>query len=149
LVHLATALALRGEVVQATEVLQRAVPSSVPYFNPEATLVAFALAVLYDRDEQRSAAFHVLDQMQISLTQMYSSQLEQQLGKFRYTPGEDRHYYMGLFYESIGEYVEARAEFALYAAAGDTPWRARALDHIAAIDKQRRAGIKPNPIKTK
>src|SRR5690606_39242720 len=125
--------ALRGEVNTAADVLQRVVPSATHYFNPESTLVAFALAVLYDRDEQRAAAYRVLDHMQVSLNQMYASQLEQQIAKFRFAPGEDKHYYLGLFYESLGEYIEARAEFALYAASGDAPWRGRALDHIAAI----------------
>ncbi len=151
LVYLATALSERGELAAATEVLSRVMPSSIPYFNPEAALVAFALAVLYDRDEQRAAAFTTLDKMQASLSQMYATQLQQQLVRFRFVPGEDQHYYLALFYESLGEYIEARAEWALYAASGDTPWRARALDHIAAIDAQRRANptIKPTQLKTK
>ncbi len=149
LVYLATALAQRGEIYAATEVLQRVVPSSIPYFNPEAAMVAFSLAVLYDRDEQRGNAFTVLDRMQSSLTQMYPTQLQQQLSRFKFIPGEDQHYYLALFYESMGEYIEARAEWSLYAASGETPWRARALDHIAAIDAQRRANptIKPTQIK--
>jgi tetratricopeptide (TPR) repeat protein len=151
LVYLATALAERGEITAATEVLSRVMPSSIPYFNPEAALVAFSLAVLYDRDEQRAAAFTTLDKMQASLAQMYTTQLQQQLVRFRFVPGEDQHYYLALFYESLGEYIEARAEWALYAASGDTPWRARALDHIAAIDAQRRANptIKPTQVKSK
>ncbi len=40
-------------------------------------------------------------------------------------------------------YVEARAEWALYAAPGGPPYRRRALDHIAAIDAQRREAAKP------
>jgi tetratricopeptide (TPR) repeat protein len=149
LVYLATALADRGEITAAADVLDRAVPSSIPYFNPDAAMVAFALAVLYDRDEQRAAAFTVLDRMQASLNQMYTTQLQQQLSRFAFIPGEDRHYYLALFYESVGEYVEARAAWSLYAASGASPWRARALDHIAAIDAQRRANptIKPTQIK--
>jgi hypothetical protein len=148
-VYLSTALAARGEIVPAIEALQRSIPTSMGYFNPEATLISFALAVLYDRDEQRGAAYHVLDQMQGNLNTMYTTQLEPQLTKFRFVPAEDKHYYLALFYESIGHYIEARAEWAHYAAAGDTPWRGRALDHISAIDKQRRAnpGIKPNNLK--
>ena len=57
----------------------------------------------------------------------------------RFAPAEDRHYFYGLLYESAGNYVEARAEWALYAASGESPWRARALDHIHAIDAQRTA----------
>lgn len=150
-IYLATALADRGEITAATEVLDRVVPSSIPFFNPDAAMVAFALAVLYDRDEQRAAAFTVLDRMQTSIGQMYTSQLQQQLSRFAFIPGEDRHYYLALFYESIGEYIEARAEWSLYAASGDSPWRARALEHIAEIDAQRRANptIKPTQVKTK
>ena len=149
LIYLSTALAQRGEMIAATEVLDRVMPSSIPYFNPEASMVAFSLAVLYDRDEQRGNAFTVLDRMQGSLNTMYTSQLSQQLARFDFIPGEDQHYYLALFYESVGEYIEARAEWALYAASGDTPWRARALDHIAAIDGQRRANptIKPTQIR--
>jgi len=149
LVYLATALADRGEVLAATEVLQRVVPSNIPYFNPDAAMVAFSLAVLYDRDEQRGNAFTVLDRMQTSLNQMYTTQLQQTLVKFRYVPGEDQHYYLALFYESIGEYIEARTEWALYAASGDSPWRARALDHIVAIDAQRRANPTARPTQIK
>jgi hypothetical protein len=57
----------------------------------------------------------------------------------RLAPAEDQHYYLGLLYESVGSYPEARAEWALYAEVPDLPYRARALDHIAAIDAQRRA----------
>jgi hypothetical protein len=112
-------------------------------------MVAFALAVLYDRDEQRANAFTVLDQMQASLNSLYTAQVQQQLNRFAFVPGEDQHYYLALFYESMGEYTEARAEWSLYAASGDTPWRARALSHIAEIDAQRRANptIKPTQIK--
>lgn len=149
LVYLATALADRGEVSAATDVLDRVVPSSIPYYNHDAAMVAFSLAVLYDRDEQRAAAFNVLDRLQASLTQMYTMQLQQQLARFAFIPAEDRHYYLGLFYESIGEYIEARAEWSLYAASGDSPWRARAVAHIAEIDAQRRANptIKPTQVK--
>ncbi len=151
LIYLATALELRGEVGPASDVLQRVVPASIPYFNDDVALAAFSLAVVYDRDEQRGAAFTVLDHMQGSLNQMYASRLQQHLAKFRFVPAEDSHYYMGLFYESVGDYIEARTEWALYAASGDTPWRARALDHITAIDIQRRANpaAKPTQIKTK
>lgn len=149
LVYLATALADRGEITQATEVLQRVAPASVAYFQEDAALAMFALAVIYDRDEQRANAFTALDHLQGSLNQMYATRLQQNLGRFRFVPAEDYHYFMGLFYESLGEYIEARAEWALYAASGDTQWRTRALDHIAAIDKQRRANptIKPTLIK--
>ncbi|HSN30016.1 MAG TPA: hypothetical protein VLT45_27200, partial [Kofleriaceae bacterium] len=61
------------------------------------------------------------------------------LAQMRFAPAEDQHYYQGLLYEAVGSYTEARAEWALYAAGGDLPYRGRALDHIAAIDALRRS----------
>lgn len=149
LIYLASALSQRGEIIAATEVLDRAMPAQLQYYNPEAALVAFSLAVLYDRDEQRSNAFNTLDRMQGNLNSMYTTQLQQQLSKFEFVPAEDQHYYLGLFYESLGEYTEARASWLTYAASGESPWRRRALDHVEAIDAQRRANptIKPTQIK--
>jgi len=151
LIYLATALAERGDVTPAIEVLRHLIPTSIPYFNDDIALVAFSLAVLYDRDEQRGAAFDVLDHMQANLNQMYALKLQQRLGRFRFVPAIDRHYYLALFYESLGEYTEARAEWALYAASGDSPWRGRAIDHMAEIDAQRRRdpAARPTQVKTK
>lgn len=144
-VHLANALAARGEVGKALDTLHNALPPTAFGYQPDAALVAFALAVLYDRDEQLAAAFEILDRMQASLQQGYAMVLHNELAKLRYAPAEDEHYYLALFYESLGHYVEARAQWALYAASGESPWRARALAHIAAIDHQRRTSptVKP------
>ncbi|MBL0212599.1 MAG: tetratricopeptide repeat protein [Myxococcales bacterium] len=140
LVQLANALASRGEVTQAIEVLQNVLPTAGPgYYSQELSLVSFTLAVVLDRDEQRSAAFEVLDKMKTSLQQQFGTQLQNVLAMTRYSPAEDQHYYLGLLYEALDQYPEARTEWALYAASGDTPWRARALDHLHAIDAQRRA----------
>lgn len=145
LVHLANALSARGEMVAAIDVLQNALPTQTlgSHYAPDMTLVAFSLAVIYDRDEQRAAAFEMLDHMQHTLTTQYSQQVQNELVKLRFAPAEDEHYYRALLYESLHNYVEARAQWALYAASGDAQWRRRALDHIAAIDKQR----KLNPAK--
>ncbi|MEJ7597644.1 MAG: tetratricopeptide repeat protein [Kofleriaceae bacterium] len=146
LVHLANALALRGEMIPAIETLSNALPShALGYYQEDVTLASFALAVIYDRDEQRGAAFDVLANLQTTLQQQYANQLQIQLAKMRFAPAEDQHYYQALLYESQGHYIEARAEWALYAASGDTPWRPRALGHIAAIDAQRRTlrGVRP------
>jgi hypothetical protein len=101
--------------------------------------VAFALAVQYDRDEQHGAAFEVLDRMQTVLQGQMGALVQTALASMRFAPAEDQHYYLGLLYEAVGSYSEARAEWALYAAAPGLPYRGRALDHIAAIDNQRRA----------
>jgi hypothetical protein len=50
-------------------------------------------------------------------------------------PAYDQHYYWALFYESQGYFSEARTEWLLYAQAEGAPFRGRALDHVAAIDK--------------
>ena len=144
--QLANALASRGEVTAAVEVLQAALPVATSYYSHEVSLLSFTLAVVYDRDEQRGAAFDVLDKMKSTLQQQFGPQLQNVLAGTRFSPAEDQHYYLGLLYESVDQLTEARAEFALYAASGDTPWRGRALDHVRAIDALRRA-TKPKPVK--
>lgn len=140
LVHLANALAARGDVPGAIDVLVNAMPSGTHgYYSSELTLVTFTLGMIYDRDEQRAAAFEVLDRMKTALSTQFGQQVQTALATLRYAPAEDQHYYLGLLYEIQGQYVEARAEFATYAASGDTPWRGRALQHVHAMDAQRRA----------
>ncbi|MDB4961686.1 MAG: Tetratricopeptide 2 repeat protein [Myxococcales bacterium] len=140
LVHLANALAARGEITAAVDTLINAMPAqNTSYYSQELTLAAFTLAVILDRDEQRSAAFEVLDRMKATLQTSFGPQVQNVLATLRYAPAEDQHYYQGLLYEVMDQYVEARAAFALYAASGDPPWKGRALDHVRAIDAQRRA----------
>jgi hypothetical protein len=144
IVHLATALAARGEVAAAIHAIAAALPERpIGQVSHEATILTFALAVLYDRDEQRSSAFEVLDHLQSTLTSQYQAEVQLELARMRFLPPEDLHYYRALLYESLDRYVEARAEWALYAAAGRPTYRGRALDHIAAIDAQRRASPGP------
>ena len=148
IVHLATALAARGQMPDAIDTLANALPSRAPsYFNDPMTLVSFALAVHYDRDEQRGAAFEVLDKMQSTLQQELGQYTQRALAAMRFAPPEDAYYYNALLYEALGNYTEARAEWALYAAIPDAPWRRRALDHVQAIDAQRsaRPGAAPTP----
>ena len=150
-VHLSNALAMRGQMTEAIDVLANQIPASIQYYPNELTLVSFALAVQYDRDEQRGAAFDVLDRMQNTLQGQLGAMVQNVLAGMRFAPAEDRHYYYGLLYEAAGHYTEARAEWALYAAAGDLPYRRRALQHIDAIDALRRApstdGIGTRPIR--
>lgn len=138
-VHLSHALAARGQMTEAIDVLANNIPPSVQYYPNELTLVSFALAVQYDRDEQRGAAFDTLDKMQNVLQGQLGAMVQNVLAGMRFAPAEDRHYYYGLLYEAEGHYTEARAEWALYAAAGELPYRKRALEHIDAIDALRRA----------
>ena len=146
LVHLSNALALQGESADAIDVLANALPGSTQYYTNDMTLVAFALAVAYDRDARTSEAFEVLDRLKSQQVQGYVPQVQLVLAQMRFAPPEDRHYYQAFLYESFDAYVEARAEWATYAASGDLPWRDRALEHVAAIDKLRRA--KPGPIQS-
>jgi tetratricopeptide (TPR) repeat protein len=140
LVHLANALAARGEVTAAVDTLTNAMPAqNMSFYSQELTLASFTLAVIFDRDEQRSAAFDVLDRMKTTLQTSFGPQVQNVLATVRFAPAEDQHYYEGLLYEAMDQYVEARAAFALYAASGDPPWRGRALDHVRAIDAKRRA----------
>jgi hypothetical protein len=139
LVHLSHALAARGQMSEAIDVLANSVPPQLQYYANEMTLINFALAVQYDRDDQRGAAYDVLDRMQNVLQGQLGAMVQNALGALRFAPAEDRHYYYGLLYEAGGHYTEARAEWALYAAAGNLPYRRRALEHIKAIDSLRRA----------
>lgn len=146
-VHLATALAAHGKMSDAIDLLVNALPEKGNYppdLDP-VTLVSFALAVHYDRDEQRAAAFDVLDTMQRSFQQELGPRAQRALAGLRFAPPEDQYYYRALLYEALGDYTEARAEWALYASVTDAPWRRRALDHIRAIDAQRSAhsGVDP------
>jgi tetratricopeptide (TPR) repeat protein len=144
LVHLANALAASGDIAGAIDTLSNVVPQGVtPYYPQELTLATFALAVIYDRDEQRSAALEVLDRMRSTLQLQFGQQVQNALVTMRFAPAEDQHYYLALLYETLDEYVEARAEWALYAASGDALFRARALDHIRAIDSQHRTAPIP------
>jgi tetratricopeptide (TPR) repeat protein len=138
-VYLATALAARGQMASAIDLLVTAVPGHTSYYTDPVTLVSFALAVHYDRDEQTGAAFEVLDRMQATLQQELGPFIQRALALIRFAPPEDRDYYQALLYEALGATTEARAEWALYAQISDAPWRARALQHIRLLDTQHRA----------
>jgi hypothetical protein len=135
IVHLATVLAARGEVAAAIHTIAAALPERpLGHVSHETTALTFALAVLYDRDEQRTSAFQMLAHLQATLADQYQAEVQLELARMPFLPPEDLHYYRALLYESLDHYVEARAEWALYAAAGQPTYRGRALDHIAAID---------------
>ena len=110
-----------------------------------ALAVSFALAVFYDRDDQRSAAFEILDRMQTNLQPNFASQVQASLAMVRFEPAEDESYFDALLYESQGDYSEARAAWATYAASGGA-YRARALEHVAAIDAERKAHPGAHPV---
>jgi hypothetical protein len=124
----------------AIDVLSNALPSAAgSYFTDASTLVSFALAVHYDRDEQRGAAFEILDRMQAALQQELGQFVQRSFAELRFAPAEDEYYYQALLYEALGAYTEARAEWSLYAAVPDATWRHRALEHVRALDALRAA----------
>jgi tetratricopeptide (TPR) repeat protein len=146
-VHLATALAARGQMPDAIDVLNNALPPPAgSYYTDAITLVSFALAIHYDRDEQRGAAFEILDRMQAALQQELGPFVQRSFAELRFAPPEDEYYYQALLYEALGAYTEARAEWALYAAVPDAMWRHRALEHVRALDALRTPAAAPaNP----
>ncbi len=147
-IALSNALALRGRSREATDILLDSVPldfAASP--TTGGTMLELALAVRYDRIEQRSAAFETIDRISVAMQgQELLQYLDSALGSMRFAPPAEQHYYLGMVYEVSGFGMEARAEFALYAATAGTPYRKRALDHIAALDQaSRAAAIAPPP----
>jgi tetratricopeptide (TPR) repeat protein len=144
LVHLSTALALAGRSGDAIDVLAVAQPSSNMFELSEAALVELALAVQYDREEQRGAAFDVLERMKVALGDQLAPVLQNALAKMRFAPAEDERYYRALMDEVVGDLPEARTEWLLYAADEGAPYRRRALDHARAIDAMPPARKQPS-----
>jgi len=144
LIHLSTALALRGQTTDAIDVLADALPASPPYYSNEMQMVAFALAVAYDRDDQRSAALETLDHLHAALQESWGTMIHQAFASLRFAPAEDQQYYRALLLEATDSYSDARTEWALYAAANGA-YAPRALDHIAAIDKRPKTAISVLP----
>jgi tetratricopeptide (TPR) repeat protein len=136
-IYLAAALTGAGRADEATEALawvERST-SGQPSINDSA-LVWLALAIAYDRDEQLSAAYHVVEEMQTALSSEYTRQLQQSIATIDFVPAIDRRYYQAFLYETGGYLTEARAEWLNYAAAGEqAPFRGRALAHVAEIDR--------------
>jgi tetratricopeptide (TPR) repeat protein len=145
LVHLATALELDGHSGAAIDVLDDALPPQASFEPNELALVAFALAVQYDRDEERSAAFDILDRMKQQLGDQLAPALQNALAHTRFAPAEDELYYRALMAEVIGDWSEARTEWLLYAADDAAPFRRRAVDHARAIDRLPRDARQPAP----
>jgi tetratricopeptide (TPR) repeat protein len=125
----------------AIDVLRDAVAGDPPgsgYYMAQAA--AFALAVAYDRDGQVSRSHEVLDQLLA-----YDPSLGQVLGygggefplEPLLVPPAERSYFQALSYEAQGRFDDARVEWQAYARATDSPYRRRALAHVAAIDALR------------
>ncbi|MCA9676051.1 MAG: hypothetical protein KC464_13515, partial [Myxococcales bacterium] len=154
----AQALAALGEALMQTGRTADAIDALSPnlgqqysyYWQNETVQLAFTLAVAYDRDEQITAAFGVLEDMRNQLATEYANRIQQSLAALPLVPARDREYFLALFYESEGYLQEARTEWLHYAEGGDgAPFRGRALDHVAAIDQllaeRLEAAAKPKP----
>jgi hypothetical protein len=125
-------------------VLAAAQPTSNMFELKEAALVEFALAVQYDRNEQRGDAFDVLDRMKVALGDQLATVLQNALAEMRFAPAEDERYYRALMDEVVGDLPEARTEWLLYAADEAAPYRRRALDHARALDTMPAARKQPS-----
>ncbi len=131
LVYLSTAVALRGDMPAAIDVLQLRA-------RDQASFATLALVVQLDRDEQRGAATDTLERMRNLNSDNFAEQLLDDVAHFRFAPPEDEHYYRAMVDEALDAVIEARAEWLTYASF-ETPYRRRALDHVAALDAARRA----------
>jgi len=133
LLYLAMTLANTGRISDAIDVLAPAAATQ-NVWSPDLQQLLMTLAVTYDRDEQISAAFQVLEGLQNNLQQGYQQYVQSALASMAFVPAHEQHYYLALLYESLSNLSEARTEWLIYAQA-DAPFRGRALDHVAAIDK--------------
>jgi tetratricopeptide (TPR) repeat protein len=130
LVHLANLQAQGGRVNAATGLLAH--HTSVQPADPFAL---FALAVGYDKDEQISRAYEILDQLRTQHQGVLALTLSRSFDHFDFVPAADQHYYLALLYETTGHLAEAREEWHNYVRSGDEARHARrARQHIDAID---------------
>lgn len=144
LLHLSSALAQRGQTNEAIDVLADALPQNPPYYSTEMQLVAFALAVAYDRDDQRTAAVETLEHLRAALQEQWGVMVQAALAPMRFAPADDQQYYRALLLEATDNYADARTEWALYAA-NHGRYAARALDHVVAIDKRPKDAVSVLP----
>jgi tetratricopeptide (TPR) repeat protein len=133
-VYLANALTAVGRDEEALAVLKSS-GERTAMFGSDYQIGSFALAVAYDRDEQLSEAFDVLDRMQSVMQSSFTAQMQMSIDSLHLVPAVEVHYFRALLYESSGFLDEARASWLIYAAGGDDArFRRRALAHVAAID---------------
>lgn len=145
-IALAHALEASGDVGAAVAVL-RELNDAVPIDGDPSTVIGYlALAVLYDRDEQITAAFDVILRLKNALDSDYSRWAEDAVRLFPPPVAADLHYYRALAYETTSSQLEARAEwFAYERAAAGTGAGLRARDHRLAIDRELARERRPTP----
>lgn len=146
-VALAHALEATGDVGAAIAVL-RDLDDRTPIDGDPATVIGYlALAALYDRDEQITAAFDIVIRLKNALDSDYSRWAEDAVRLYPPPVAADLHYYRALAYETTQlNQAEARAEwFAFERAAGSTGAGARARDHRLALDRELARERRPAP----
>ena len=142
-----------GRLAEAIDLLRGHVASAAFGYYGWEPLTLFALAVAYDRDEQISLAHEIL-------TRIVSAGQDQLMNVLHdgnippnrnpLVPPIERHYFAALQYEALGFLPEARAEWQAYAVAEDAPYRDRAEQHVAHVDRlmrERRASRRARPPK--
>jgi hypothetical protein len=133
---LALALMESGRTADAVDLVpQEQSPQQYYYgYGNEQMQLAFTRAVVLDRDEQISRAFDIIEDLKNQLQTEYINRLMPALASMPLGAPHDRHYFLGLLYESEGYLAEARTEW-LHYAQSEGPFAARARDHVAAIDQ--------------
>lgn len=122
----------RGRLADAIDLLAHSPAASTPQLE-------LALAVAYDRDEQPARAAAAMSKITgNSSTAAAMTDLDSGGELLLFTPAVDEHYCRAMLYEATGYLDDARAEWLAYSrAAPPAAYRARALDHLRAIDAKR------------
>ncbi len=128
---LATVLMQSDRLAEAIDLLQSATATGpVPQ-------TVFALAVAYDRDEQITRALETLESMRAMTSPPFSDALVQHENRrpVVFVPAWERHYYAALQCELLGFLPEARSEWQAYIRVDEAPYRERARQHLALVDR--------------
>lgn len=128
LLALSNLYAAEGRLEDAIELLVR------ERAERETGILAFALAVLCDKDSQLNRAFELLN-YQRQMDERFTLTLARELGTHKFVPTDDHHYFTALLLEARGSLPEAREEWHHYIRSADNArFVARARQHIEAID---------------
>ncbi|HEU5058488.1 MAG TPA: hypothetical protein VFU21_18275 [Kofleriaceae bacterium] len=127
----ATVLMHSDRLAEAIDLLKSATQTS------PAAHTLFALAVAYDRDEQITRALETLESMRAMSSPAFVDVLLQQENRrpVVFVPPWERHYYAALQYELLGFLPEARSEWQAYIRCDGAPYRERARQHLALVDR--------------
>jgi tetratricopeptide (TPR) repeat protein len=130
LVHLASLQVRHGRVSAATGLLAHHTST-----QPADPFALFSLAVIYDKDEQITLAYELLDRLRSRHQGVLALTLSRSFDRFEFLPAADQHYYLALLYETTGHLAEAREEWHNYIRSGDEAGHVRrARQHLEAID---------------